>query len=126
MKLSLNRSGLKVRGEFVLVLLPKVSKQSAGGILLPDQITDREMLAQQIGTIVDLGSGAADVLSEDGINVGDVVLFPRYNGQKYPIDDEVYWVMPEKSILGKAERMPNFGLNSAQSSVEVFGAERAA
>lgn len=120
----LNQSGLKVRGEYVLILLPRIKKMSAGGIALPDSVTEKELMAQQIGTLVDAGPVAVEALARDGISVGAVVHFPRYNGQRYPIGEDVYWVIRHDSILGEATKMPDFGLNAAQSSTEVFGSNR--
>jgi chaperonin GroES len=117
----LNQSGLKVTGDKVLIRPMKVEEKTSGGIVLPKAAQDKEQMAMQMGTLVDWGSSAIGSPELDGIKLGDLVIFPRYQGQDFPVDGERYWVLRASSILGKATKMPDWALNAAQSSVEVFG-----
>lgn len=121
-----NDSGLTVTGDKVLVKLFKIPEKSAGGILLTETTKDKEEVASKMGWLVGMGSLAAEEPEMAGIAIGDVVLFPRYEGQEFPIDGQRYWILRARSIMGKATRLPDFMLNAAQSSVEVFGNEEAA
>lgn len=117
-----NKSGLKVTANKVLVELHKVAEKTPGGILIPQSTQDKEQLAQQLGTLLDWGSTAPLYPELEGIQLGDVVLFPRYRGQHYPVDGVDYWIMKADDIFGKAERLPDFVLRGADSTREVFGA----
>ena len=118
----LNISGLTVTGDKVLVKPFKVEEKTAGGIVLPQVSQDKEQMAQQMGTLVEIAAGAKNAPELQGINVGDVVVFPRYQGAEFPIDGVRYWIMRASSILGKATRLPDYVLKGAESSMAVFGA----
>lgn len=118
----LNKSGLTVTGDKILVKLLKVEEKTAGGIILPEQVKDKEQLAQKLGVLVDWGSTAAMDPQLEGIGLGEVLVFPRYSGDNFPIDGEDYWIMRASAVLGKATRLPDYVLNSATSTLEEFGA----
>jgi len=117
----INHSGLLPTADRVLIEPAQVKKTSAGGIILADQSVDKEMLAQQIGTVLAMGNTCHLCPELAGINVGDLVLFQRYSGCKFPVDGKDYWIMKARDVIGKATRMPDSIIRGAQSSAEVFG-----
>jgi len=73
-----------------------------GGIVLPDTVRDKP----QEGQVLAVGPGR---LSEDGkriameVKVGDIVIYARYGGQEYKIEDEEVIILRESDILAKKE-----------------------
>ncbi len=71
-----------------------------GGILLPDTAKEKP----QEGKVIAVGPGR---ISEDGkriameVKVGDVVVYARYGGTEYRIDDEELIILRESDILAK-------------------------
>ena len=71
-----------------------------GGIVLPDTVKEKP----QEGKVLAVGPGR---LSEDGkpipmgVKVGDVVIYARYGGTEYKIDDEEVIILRESDILAK-------------------------
>ena len=116
-----NDSGLTVTGDKVLVKPFKVEEKTAAGIVLPQMSQDKEQMAQQMGTLVAWGSLAQKAPELEGIQLGDAVLFPKYQGAEFPVDGVRYWVLRSSSILGKATRLPDYVLRGADSSLQVFG-----
>ncbi len=74
-----------------------------GGIVLPDTAKEKP----QEGKVIAVGPGR---LSEDGkritmdVKVGDIVIYARYGGQEYKIDDEEVIILEEKQILAKKSK----------------------
>ena len=71
-----------------------------GGIFLPDTAKEKP----QEGKVLAVGPGR---LSDDGkriamdIKVGDIVIYARYGGTDYKIDDEEVMILRESDILAK-------------------------
>jgi len=71
-----------------------------GGIVLPDTVREKP----QEGEVLAVGPGR---LSEDGkrialdVKVGDIVIYARYGGQEYKIEDEEVMILRESDILAK-------------------------
>ncbi len=71
-----------------------------GGIVLPDTVKEKP----QEGKVIAVGPGR---LSEDGkriamdVKVGDIVVYARYGGQEYKIEDEELVILRESDILAK-------------------------
>ncbi len=115
-----------VTAEKVLVRPLKVQEKTSGGIILPEVTKAREELASQMGILVGIGPLAEHAPELDGIELGDVVFYPRYRGADFPVDGVRYWVMRVDEVLGKVTKLPDFVLNAAQSSAEVFGVNQQA
>lgn len=95
--------GLKPMSFAVLVLSKVMETRSAGGIIIPEKVTEREDEAADEGMIVALGSMAGSELwtGMDKPQPGDVVLFKRYAGRSYVGDDgNLYRLMDDKEIFG--------------------------
>ncbi len=71
-----------------------------GGIVLPDTAKEKP----QEGEVVAVGPGR---LTEDGkripmdVKKGDIVIYTRYGGQEYKLDDEGVIILRESDILAK-------------------------
>ena len=116
-----NRSGFTPTGDLLLVLADPVPKATAGGIELPDTVREAQGKATRTGIIVALGTLARQHPRLEGVTEGDRILFPRYAGDMLPIDDELYLIMRGESVLGPSTKPPNYQLNYARPSMEVFG-----
>ncbi|MCL0091523.1 co-chaperone GroES [Dehalococcoidales bacterium] len=84
-----------------LVVKPIAREEvSRGGIVLPDTAKEKP----QEGEVIAVGPGR---LSEDGkriamdIKVGDTVIYAKYGGTEYKIDDEEIIILRESDILAK-------------------------
>jgi chaperonin GroES len=117
----MNESGFIPTGDKVLVLVAKVENKTSGGIVLPDVAKDKEMNARRIGNLLAVAPDAEGAPELQGIELGDVVLFARYSGDDFPVDGIVYRIMRVTDILGKVTKLPDYVLEGAKSSVEVFG-----
>ena len=71
-----------------------------GGIVLPDTAREKP----QEGEVMAVGPGR---LSEDGkriameVKVGDIVIYAKYGGVEYKIDDKEVIILRESDILAK-------------------------
>ncbi len=71
-----------------------------GGIVLPDTVKEKP----QEGEVLAVGPGR---LSDDGkriamdVKVGDIVVYAKYGGTEYKIDDEELIILRESDILAK-------------------------
>ena len=83
----------------VIKALPK-EEVSKGGIVLPDTAKEKP----QEGEIIAVGPGK---LSEDGkriameVKVGDRVVYSKYAGTEFKLDDEEVIILRESDILAK-------------------------
>jgi len=85
-------------GDRVVVKPAGREEMTKSGLVLPDTAKEKP----QRGTIVAAGPGRRD---EDGdrieldVKVGDVVLFAKYAGTEFKLDDEDLLILAEKDIL---------------------------
>jgi chaperonin GroES len=86
----------------VIVRRVKEEEKSKGGIIIPD--TAKEKPTE--GEVMAVGNGK---IQEDGkvrkpdVNVGDRVLFGKYNGTEVKVDGEDRLIIREDDILGVLE-----------------------
>jgi chaperonin GroES len=84
----------------VVVKPTEREEKTKGGIFLPDTATKER---PQEGRVLAVGEGRRD---DDGklvpmsVKVGDRVLFAKYGGTEFKIDEEEYLILAEKDILG--------------------------
>ena len=87
---------LRPLGDRVLVKPLGREETTKSGIVLPDTAKEKP----QRGTIVAVGAGRLD---DDRIpvdvEVGNEVLFAKYAGTEFKLDDEEYLILAEKDIL---------------------------
>jgi len=75
-------------------------EMTKSGIVLPDTVKERP----QEGEVLAVGPGR---LSEDGkritmdVKVGDIVVYSKYGGIDYKVDDEDVLILRESDILAK-------------------------
>jgi chaperonin GroES len=75
-------------------------EKTKGGIFLPDTASKEKPME---GTVVAVGDGKRDdsgKLIEMTVRAGDKVLFAKYAGTEFKIDEVEYLIMAEKDILG--------------------------
>jgi len=87
-------------GDRVVIKPTPKEEVSKGGIVLPDTAKEKP----QEGEIIAIGPGR---LSEDGkriameVKVGDKVIYSKYAGTEFKLDDEELVIMRESDILAK-------------------------
>jgi chaperonin GroES len=93
---------LKPLGDRVVVKPLGREETTKSGIVLPDTAKEKP----QRGTIIAAGDGRRD---DDGdrikldVKVGDQVLFAKYAGTEFKLDDEELLILAEKDILAVIE-----------------------
>ena len=91
-------TNLKPLADRVVIKPLRREETTKSGIVLPDTAKEKP----QRGTIVAAGPGRRD---EDGdrieldVKVGDQVLFAKYAGTEFILDEEEYLILAEKDIL---------------------------
>jgi chaperonin GroES len=90
---------VKPLGDRVLVEILEAEEITKGGIVLPDTAQEKPQQAK----VVAVGKGK---ISDDGkvvpleVKAGDVVLFGKYAGTEFKIDDKNLLMLKEEDILG--------------------------
>jgi chaperonin GroES len=90
---------LQPLGDRLVVKPIEREEKTKGGILLPDTAKEKP----QEGKVLAVGPGK---LTDDGkrvameIKVGDTVLYARYGGTEYKLDDEELMILRESDVLG--------------------------
>jgi chaperonin GroES len=91
-------TNLKPLADRVVIKPMRREETTKSGIVLPDTAKEKP----QRGTVVAAGPGRRD---EDGdrieldVKVGDQVLFAKYAGTEFILEDEEYLILAEKDIL---------------------------
>ena len=91
-------SKLKPLGDRLVVKPASREETTASGIVLPDTAKEKP----QRGSIVAAGEGLRD---DDGdripldVQVGDQVLFAKYAGTEFKLDDEEFLILSQKDVL---------------------------
>ncbi len=76
----------------VLVTREEQSNTTASGLYIPDSAKEKPLE----GKVVAVGPKA----KEDGISVGDTVVFAKYSGAEITIENQEYLILESKEILG--------------------------
>jgi chaperonin GroES len=91
---------LQPLGDRIVVKPIEREEVTKGGIVLPDTAKEKP----QEGEVLAVGPGR---LSEDGtriamdVKVGDIVIYARYGGTEYKVDDKEVIILREGDILAK-------------------------
>jgi chaperonin GroES len=99
---SATKTKLKPLGDRLVVKPATREETTASGIVLPDTAKEKP----QRGTIVAAGEGRRD---DDGdripldVSVGDEVLFAKYAGTEFKLDDQDLLILSEKDVLAIVE-----------------------
>ena len=84
-----------------VVIKPAAAEEKTkGGIYLPDTASKER---PQEGTVLAVGEGRLDDNGKRiamAVRAGDKVLFAKYSGTEYKVDDVEYLILSEKDILG--------------------------
>ena len=99
---ALEGDAMKVKplGDRIVVRREEASEKTTGGIYLPDTASKERPME---GTVLAVGEGRLD---DNGrrvpmnVKAGDKVLFAKYSGTEYKVDDIEYLILSEKDILG--------------------------
>lgn len=89
---------LQPLGDRVVVKPATREETTKSGIVLPDTAKEKP----QRGTVVAAGSGRRDDAGkriEMDVKVGDAVLFAKYAGTEFKLEDEDLLILSEKDIL---------------------------
>ncbi|WP_298816672.1 co-chaperone GroES [Chloroflexus sp.] len=87
-------------GDRVVVKPVEREEKTKTGIFLPDTASKERPME---GTVLAVGEGRRD---DDGklipmsVKVGDRVIFAKYSGTEFKLDDVEYLILAEKDILG--------------------------
>lgn len=87
-------------GDRVVVKPLEREEKTKGGIFLPDTATKERPME---GTVLAVGEGRRDdkgSLIPMNVKAGDRVVFAKYGGTEFKIDDVEYLILAEKDILG--------------------------
>lgn len=87
-------------GDRVVVKPMEREERTKGGIFLPDTASKERPME---GTVLAVGEGRRDdsgKLIPMNVKPGDKVLFAKYSGTEFKIDDVEYLILAEKDILG--------------------------
>ena len=85
-------------GDRVVVQPSEREETTKSGIVIPDTAKEKP----QRGTVIAVGQGRRD---DDGdripldVEVGQEVLFAKYGGTEFKLDDEEYLILAERDIL---------------------------
>lgn len=95
-------------GHRLLIALPTMAQQSAGGIIIPTEVNERERAAAVVGTVLAVGDDAYKDLrrfpsGKPWCKLGDKVLFSRYAGQRFKSKDRESGAMVEYRMLNDDE-----------------------
>ena len=102
MTLSVTATSLKPLGDRIVVRPTPREEMTKSGIVLPDTAKEKP----QEGTIVAAGPGR---LNDDGerepmdVEVGQKILFQKYAGTEFKLDDEELLILSQKDILAVIE-----------------------
>ncbi len=87
-------------GDRVVLKPAEREEKTRSGIFLPDTASKERPME---GSIVAAGEGRRDEsgkLIPMSVQVGDKVIFAKYSGTEFKIDDVEYLILAEKDILG--------------------------
>ncbi len=87
-------------GDRVVVKPAEREEKTKGGLFLPDTASKERPME---GTILAAGEGRRDdngKLVPMSVQAGDKVLFAKYSGTEFKIDEIEYLILSEKDILG--------------------------
>jgi chaperonin GroES len=87
-------------GDRVVIKPAEREEKTKGGIFLPDTASKERPME---GTILAVGEGRRDdsgKLIAMSVKAGDKVLFAKYSGTEFKVDEVEYLILSEKDILG--------------------------
>ncbi len=91
---------IKPLGDRVVIKPAEREEKTKGGIFLPDTASKERPME---GTVLAAGPGRHDdngQLIEMNVKAGDKVLFAKYSGTEFKVEEIEYLILSEKDILG--------------------------
>jgi len=88
-------------GYRVLLKMEEVEEKTLGGIILPQQVVDKDQAAKEWGQVIALGNCAYFDMPKPWCGVGDVVGIVKYNGtvMEDPLSGEKFRLINDKDVL---------------------------
>jgi chaperonin GroES len=89
---------LEPLGDRIVIVPIDREEKTKGGIIIPDTAKEKP----QEGKVTAVGPGK---MNDEGnrvppdVKVGDIVLYPRYGGTEYKLDDVEYMILRESDLL---------------------------
>jgi chaperonin GroES len=91
---------IKPLGDRVVVKPVEREEKTKGGIYLPDTASKERPME---GTVLAVGEGRRDdngKLIPMSLKAGDKVIFAKYSGTEFKVDEIEYLILAEKDVLG--------------------------
>ena len=112
--------GLELTGERILVLPPKLESKSAGGIIIPEMVLERQERADTTGVLIAATEEAFKNSHMKGIAIGDNLFYARYSGDNVPFTKNgvKYKVMNAADVVGKLREIPDDPFRPAKTPKE--------
>ena len=101
-----NKSGIHPVEYKVLVAPRKVEEKTAGGIIMPDEVKEKEEYTNAYGFIVECGGNAfEDPDWKSKPELGTLIMFDKYAGTKVTGNDgETYRLINDKEIVALIDK----------------------
>lgn len=98
----MNESNLVPAGHRLIVRMDEVEKQTESGIVLPEDVTDREEMSGTKATVVALGPScwADQTVSGQWAKIGDRVMIAKFAGQLWKKNGIKYRVINDLDVVG--------------------------
>ncbi|MCX6813966.1 MAG: co-chaperone GroES [Candidatus Azambacteria bacterium] len=97
-KQMIKKISIKPLGDRIVVAPVKETQKTKSGIILPET-ADKEKPAQ--GKVMAIGAG--EKIKKSGIKKGDEVVFEKYAGTEFKIDNVEYKILKEDEVLAILE-----------------------
>ena len=93
----------KPRGFQVLIAVPDPEEKTKGGVIMPDQLIEREKTASIVGCVVGMGPDAygdkGKFPSGPYCAIGEWVVFRSYSGLKVHVEGVEYRLVNDDTVL---------------------------
>ena len=93
-------------GDKIVILPQEEGEQMYGNIIVPDAGQEKP----EIGKVLAVGVGRVStngVLIENTLEVGDIVMVPKFGAQVVVVENETYIVASENDVLGIIKNKEN-------------------
>ncbi|HEX9246736.1 MAG TPA: co-chaperone GroES [bacterium] len=94
---------LKPLGDRIVVKVIEELERTKGGIVLPDTAKEKPQEAE----VMAVGPGGRNDKGERipmEVKVGDRIIFAKYSGSEFKLDDEEYLILRESDVLAIVTR----------------------
>lgn len=92
----------KPKGYKLLVAMPELEEKTAGGVIIPDSLKDREHTASIVGCVIELGPDAYkdEEKFPNGpfCEKGDWIIFRSYSGTRFKVSDQEFRLINDDTV----------------------------